>query len=375
MATLAESRMASSPAAEEAGVAARVAATIRADIRAIGAYPTAKPAGLIELQANESPYAPTGALRSALASAVASVDVNRYPDGGGESVKAALVRALPIPDGAGLVLGNGSDELIQIITTSIAAPGACAVAPDPTFVMYRIYAMQSGVRHVSIPLREDLTLDEDAFLAAIASERPAVVWLASPNNPTGRALPVPTIERVLAAASGLVVVDEAYADYAGTTLLPRVLEFPNLVLLRTLSKIGLAGARLGYAVAHPAWTAEFDKVRSPYNVNSLTQAVVPVVLAAGQAIAAQIATICAERDRLAAALATSPGVTVFESDANFVLVRVADAGAVATALRAAGILVKNLHGQHSLLANCLRITVGTPAENDALLAALRSRHA
>lgn len=375
MATLAGTRMASAPAADEAGVTARVAATIRADVRAMAAYPTTKPAGFIELHANESPYRPPEALRTAIANAVAGVDVNRYPDGGGESVKIALRRGLPIPERAGIVLGNGSDELIQIVTTAIASPGACAIAPEPTFVMYRNYAMQSGVRFVSVPLRSDFALDDEAFLAAVARERPAVVWLASPNNPTGRALSVATIERILAMATGIVVVDEAYADYAGATLLPRVLDYPNLVLLRTLSKVGLAGARLGYAVAHPAWTAEFDKVRSPYNVNSLTQAVVPVVLAAGQAIAAHVAAVAAERGRLAGALAGLPGTTVFESDANFVLVRVQDAGAVCAALRAAGILVKNLHGQHPLLANCLRMTIGTPEENDALLDALRSHHA
>jgi histidinol-phosphate aminotransferase len=196
------------------------------------------------------------------------------------------------------------------------------------------------------------------------------VWLASPNNPTGRALPPASIERILAAAPGLVVVDEAYGDFAGATLLPRVLEFPNLVVLRTLSKIGLAGARLGYAVAHPAWIAELDKVRSPYNVNALTQAAVPVVLGAADVLAAQVAKIRAERGRLAAALAKLPGVEVTPSDANFVLCRVPDAPAAQARLRAAGILVKNLHGGHPLTANCLRITVGTPTENDALIAAL-----
>jgi histidinol-phosphate aminotransferase len=176
------------------------------------------------------------------------------------------------------VLGNGSDELIQVITSAIARPGACVLAPDPTFVMYRIYAMQAHVRYASVPLHADFTLDVEALVAEIARQKPALVWLASPNNPTGRAIPAAAIERVLAAAPGLVVVDEAYADFAGTTLVPRVLEFPNLVVMRTLSKVGLAGARLGYAVAHPAWIGELDKVRSPYNVNALTQAVVPVVL-------------------------------------------------------------------------------------------------
>lgn len=356
--------------ASPADVAARVASTIRDEIRATSSYSTAKPSGMIELHANENPWPLPASLRGELAAVVAEAAVNRYPEGAGDRVKEALALALPVPSGAAIVLGNGSDELIQIVTAAVARPGATVLAPDPTFVMYRIYAMQSGVRYAPAPLRSDFTLDDDAFLATIAREYPALVWLASPNNPTGRALPLATIERILAAAPGLVVVDEAYADFAGTTLLPRVLEFPNLVVLRTLSKVGLAGARLGYAVAHPAWIAELDKVRSPYNVNALTQAAVPVVLAASDVLAAQVAKIRAERGRLAAALAAIPGVQVTPSDANFLLVRVPDAGAAQARLRAAGILVKNLHGGHPLTANCLRITIGTPSENDALLRAL-----
>ena len=351
-------------------VAARVAATIRDEIRASVAYPVGTTAGMIELHANENPWPLPASLRGELAAAVAEAAVNRYPEGAGARVKAALAQALPVPAGAAMVLGNGSDELIQIITAAVARPGACIVAPDPTFVMYRIYAMHSGVRYVHVTLRADFTLDDDAFVAAVARERPALVWLASPNNPTGRALPLASIERVLATSPGLVVVDEAYADFAGATLLPRVLEYSNLVVLRTLSKVGLAGARLGYAVGHPAWIAEFDKVRSPYNVNALTQAAVPVVLAAGDVLASQVAAIRAERARLASALASLPGCTVTPSDANFVVVRVPDAPAAQARLRAAGILVKNLHGGHPLTAHCLRITVGTPAENDALIAAL-----
>ena len=358
--------------AADAEVAARVAATIRADVRATAAYPVPKSRGLIELHANENPWPLPAQLRGEIAAVLAEAPVHRYPDGAAEAVKAALRRALPIPDGAAIAVGSGSDELIQIVTTAIAAPGATMLAPEPTFVMYRIYAELAHVRCAGVPLRADFTVDEGALLAAIARERPALVWLASPNNPTGRVVPLPTIERVLAAAPGLVVVDEAYADFAGASLLPRVLEFANLVILRTLSKVGLAGVRLGYAVGHPAWIAEFDKVRSPYNVNALTQAAVPVVLAASDVLAGQVAAILRERDRLARALAALPGVTVFPSDANFLVARVIDAPAAAAALRAKGIQVKNLHGGHPLTANCLRITVGTPAENDALLAALRA---
>lgn len=359
--------------ADDAEVAARVASTVRADVRSLAAYPVPKARGLVQLHANENPHPLPYAVRKAIAAAVAKVPLHRYPDGAGDVVKEALARALPLPEGAALVLGNGSDELIQLLTTVVARPGASVLAPEPTFVMYRIYAKQLGVPYVAVPLRPDFTLDDEAMLAAIARERPALVWLACPNNPTGHRIPVASIERILAAAPGVVVVDEAYADFGDQSLVGRVLEFPNLVLLRTLSKVGLAGVRLGYAVAHPAWIAEIDKVRSPYNVNALTQAVVPVALAHGEVLAAQVASIRAERVRLAEALAGRRGVTVYASDANFLLVRVPEADALAAHLKGRGILVKNLHGSHRALDNCLRITVGTPDENRALLAALDER--
>jgi histidinol-phosphate aminotransferase len=223
-----------------------------------------------------------------------------------------------------------------------------------------------------VPLAADFGLDIDAMLAAIEREHPALIFLASPNNPTGNRYAAADVERILRAAPGLVVVDEAYAAFAAESFLPRVGAFPNLLVLRTVSKIGMAALRLGYAVAAPEWIAELNKVRQPYNLNALTQAAAPVLLAECALLDGQIAAIVAERARLAAALAGMPGVRVFPAEANFVLARVPDAPAWFTRLRAAGILVKNLHGGHPLLAQCLRITVGTPAENDALLAALET---
>lgn len=370
--TMNETRTLPSPRADDAEVTARVAATVRPDVRSLTAYHVPKADGFVQLHANENPHLLPERVRNMLALAISRVPVNRYPDGAGDKVKAALAAHLPVPAGAAIVLGNGSDELIQLLTTIVARPGAAVLAPEPTFVMYRIYAKQLGVPYVAVPLRSDFTLDEDAMLAAIARERPALTWLASPNNPTGHRMSIAAIERILGAATGVVVVDEAYADFGEHTLLPRVLEFPNLVVLRTLSKVGLAGARLGYAVAHPAWIGEIDKVRSPYNINALTQAVVPVVLAAKSALAEQVAAIRTERERLAAALAARPGVVVFPSEANFLMLRVPDADAWAAHLRRQRILVKNLHGSHRALEHCLRITVGTPEENQTLLAALAS---
>ena len=357
-------------AADPRDIAARVAATVRPEIRALTAYHVANADGMVKLDANESPYGLPEDVRAKLAAALANVALNRYPDGSADAVKAALRKALVIGDDIGLVLGNGSDEILSLITTAVAKPGAAVLAPAPSFVMYRRYATYANARYVPVPLRADFGLDLPAMLAAIERERPVLVWLASPNNPTGTAFDPEAVEQIIRAAPGVAVVDEAYFAFASQPFLPRVLEFPNLIVVRTVSKIGMAGLRLGYAAAHPAWTAELEKVRSPYNVNALTQAAIGVLLAEGDLFAQHVAAIRAERERLAVALARARGVTVFPTAANFLVVRFPDADVAFAALRAAGILVKNVNGWHPLLANCLRITVGTPAENDALLAVL-----
>ena len=362
------------PAASQEEVLARVKSTVRPKIRALKAYPVAKAPGMIKLDAMENPYGLSAEARADIAAAVANARINRYPDGAGDEVKAALRRALKLPDAVALVLGNGSDEILQMLTAVVAKPGAVVMAPDPSFVLYRMQADLANLRFVGVPLRPDLTLDIDAMLAAIAQHRPALVWLAYPNNPTGTLFDVRDIERIVAATAGLVAVDEAYYAFADATFLPRVLEFPNLLVVRTLSKVGMAGVRLGYAAGHPAWIAELDKVRPPYNVNTLTQAVVPVLLRHAELLDEQAAAIRRERIRMAAALGALPRVTVFPSHANFLLVRVPDAGHWFGTLKEAGILVKNVDGWHPLLANCLRITIGTPAENNAVLEAL-SRYA
>jgi histidinol-phosphate aminotransferase len=349
-----------------------VAAVVRPEIRALTAYAVAKADGLIKLDAMESPFPLPDSVRSTLAAAVAAVPVNRYPDGGADGVKSALRAAVAIPDAFGVLLGNGSDELIQIVTSALARPGAVMLAPEPTFEMYRMNALYAGMRFVGVPLGADFALDTEAMLAAIARERPALIFLAYPNNPTGNLFPAADIERILHASPGLVVVDEAYHAFADASFLPRLPVFPNLVVLRTVSKIGMAGLRLGYAVAAPEWIAELNKVRQPYNLNALTQAAAVVLLAERATIAEWAATLKAERARLETALATLPGVTVFPTRTNFVLVRVPDAPRWFEAVKRAGILVKNRHGMHARLEHCLRITVGTPTENDALLAALKT---
>ncbi len=346
-----------------------VAAVVRPEIRALAAYAVAKAVGMIKLDAMENPYPLPAAARARLDEALGRVPVNRYPDGAADEARTVLAHALRIPAGQGLLLGNGSDELIQIITSALARAGAAMLVPEPSFVMYRMNALYAGMRFVGVPLGADFSLDRAATLAAIERERPVLVYLAYPNNPTGNLFAASDIEAVLNATRGLVVVDEAYYAFADATFLPRVSEFPNLLVLRTLSKVGMAGIRLGYAVAAPAWIAELNKLRQPYNVNALTQAAVVALLADTTWIAEQAAAIRAARARLEAELGKLPGTTVFPTRTNFVVIRVADANGMFEGLRTRRILVKNLHGWHPLLANCLRITVGTPRENEMLLSA------
>ena len=346
-----------------------VASVVRPEIRALSAYAVAKADGMVKLDAMENPYALPGPVRARLDAALARVAVNRYPDGGADAAKAALRRALGISDRQAVLLGNGSDELIQIITSALARPGAVMLAPEPSFVMYAINALYAGMRFVGVPLSTDFSLDLRAMRSAIEREKPSLVFIAYPNNPTGNLFAARDVEAVLHASPGLVVVDEAYYAFAEASFLPRLAEHPNLLVLRTVSKVGLAGIRLGYAVAAPEWIAELNKVRAPYNVNALTQAGAVELFADTAWIAEQASAIRAERARLEAALGRLPGATLFPTQTNFVLVRVADAKMVFDGLKARRILVKNVHGWHPLLANCLRITVGTPEENDLLLAA------
>jgi histidinol-phosphate aminotransferase len=208
--------------------------------------------------------------------------------------------------------------------------------------------------------------------SAIARHRPALTFLAYPNNPTGNLFDRAAVERIVETAPGLVVVDEAYHAFAGESFLPRLERHPNLLVMRTLSKLGLAGLRLGLLVGREEWMRELDKVRLPYNVNVLTQRVAERVLGRMDVLNAQAAAIRDERARLFERLAAVSGVQVYPSRANFLLFRVQQANSVFIALKARGVLIKNLDGSHPMLAGCLRVTVGAPQENDRFLDALQS---
>jgi len=341
---------------------------VRPEILALKAYHVPKSEGMVKLDAMENPYVLPEDLRRELAAVLAGVEANRYPDPDPETLKGALARRMGVPAGMKVMLGNGSDELIQIMALALARPGAAMMYPAPTFVMYSMSAAYTGMKAVSVPLREDFSFDAPAFIERMKREEPALVFIAYPNNPTGVLYPQEDIARVIRAAPGLVCVDEAYHVFACESFMGRLREFPNLAVLRTMSKLGLAGLRLGYLAGRPEWIEQFEKLRPPYNVGVLTQAAALLLLERLEVLEEQAARIRADRATLGPALAALPGVKVYPSQANFFLIRVPDAAATFEALKRQGVLVKNLH---PAMPSCLRVTVGTPDENRILLAAMK----
>ncbi|TFW10790.1 histidinol-phosphate transaminase [Massilia arenosa] len=353
-----------------------IANTIRPDVRALSSYHVADNVGFIRLDQMENPYELSGLLRDELAHRLANAMLNRYPVPSPNELRAKVCAKLGIPAGYDVMLGNGSDELISIVITAVTKPGQRTVvmAPVPSFVMYQRSAQYAGADFVGVPLKEDFSLDRDAMLKAIEEHKPAVVFLAYPNNPTGNLFDKADVNAVIEALgdTGLCVVDEAYEPFAQTSYMGRLPRYPNLIVMRTLSKLGLAGIRLGYMSAAPQLLAEFDKVRPPYNVNILTQTAAAFALDHLEELNAQARAINAERPKLAAALAELPGATVFPAAGNFILFRVPDAERATAKLLANRILAKNLSKMHPLLTNCIRVTVSTPEENAAFLSALQA---
>jgi histidinol-phosphate aminotransferase len=349
---------------------------IRPDIRALAAYHVPDSTGFVKLDAMENPYMLPDDLRRELGRRLADVAMNRYPVPSYTALKAKICEKLGVPDGFDVMLGNGSDELISIVSIACAKPGAKVLAPVPCFVMYAMSAQFAGLEFIGVPLRPDFTLDKAAMLAAIAQHRPAVTYLAYPNNPTGNLFDADDVIEIMDAVgdTGIVIVDEAYQPFAQASFMPRLTEFDNLVVMRTVSKLGLAGIRLGYMSAGISLLAEFGKVRPPYNINVLTQAAAEFVLEHVEVLDAQAAALRDERSRLSAALTMLPGIEVFPSAANFLLIRVHgkdnNGNNVFNRLLEHKVLIKNAGKMHGLLDNCLRVTVGTPQENNVFLDAL-----
>lgn len=352
---------------------------IRQDIQSMHAYAIQDSTGMVKLDAMENPFALPPGLQKALGERLGAVAINRYPGARIEDLKQALARYVDLPQGCALMLGNGSDELISLLAMGCDVPGASILAPLPGFVMYAMSAQLQGLAFHGVPLTADFELDEAAMLAALRQHRPTITYLAYPNNPTANLWDSGVLRRLIAEVAifgGLVVMDEAYQPFSSRSWLDEIRADPaanaNVLLMRTLSKFGLAGVRLGYMVGPQALVHEVDKLRPPYNVSVLNAECALFALEHADVFAQQAATIRSERERLIAALADTPGVQPFPSQANMVLVRVPDALKAFDGLKARGVLVKNVSKMHPLLGNCLRLTVGTPDENTQMIAALQS---
>ncbi|KAB2869710.1 MAG: histidinol-phosphate transaminase [Burkholderiaceae bacterium] len=361
--------------AEPTPLAQRLARVIRQDVQSTHGYAIQPSAGLVKLDAMENPFRLPEPLQRALGARLGRVAINRYPGQCAADVAAALARFVELPAGCKLMLGNGSDELIDLLSVACNVPGASILAPEPGFVLYRLSAKLRGLRFVGVPLTSEFELDAAAMLAAIERERPALTYIAYPNNPTANLWDDAVIDAIVAAVGaqhGLVVFDEAYQPFSSRSWLPRMPAHDHVLVMRTLSKFGLAGVRLGYLCGKAALIDEVDKVRAPYNVSVLNAEATLFALEHADEYARQAAMIRDERQRLQATLRSLPGVRAFPSEANMILLRVSDAARTFEGMKARGVLVKNVSALHPLLAQCLRITVGTPQENALMIDALKA---
>ena len=346
---------------------------IRQDIQSMHAYAVQDSAGMVKLDAMENPHRLSLPLQTALGMRLGALALNRYPAERVNVLRRALAVYAQMPTGFDIMLGNGSDELISLLALACDVPDASILAPVPGFVMYAMSAQLQGLPFHGVPLTSDFELDETAMLAAIAQHKPAITYLAYPNNPSANLWNDDVIERIILAVGaqgGLVVLDEAYQPFSSRSYIDRLAQHSHVLLLRTLSKFGLAGVRLGYLMGPAALIAEIDKVRPPYNISVLNCECALFALEHKAAFAAQAQEVRAQRELLLQTLAGLSGVRVYPSDANMILLRVPDAQKTFDGLKMHKVLVKNVSKMHPLLHNCLRLTVGTAEENQKLLAAL-----
>jgi histidinol-phosphate aminotransferase len=364
-------------------LAERMKKVIRQDVQSMHAYAIQVSAGLVKLDAMENPFRLPEALQRELGTRLGQVAINRYPGPRIADVVAALARYVNLPQGCKLMLGNGSDELISMLALACDVPAseadrrepATILAPMPGFVMYARSAKLQGLQFVGVPLTPRFELDLQSMLAAIETHRPAITYLAYPNNPTANLFDEVAISAIVAAVAeqdGFVVFDEAYQPFSSRTWMDKLGQHEHVLVMRTLSKFGLAGVRLGYLAGAAALIDEIDKVRPPYNIGVLNAEATLFALEHADEFAAQATVLRAERERLLPLLAALPGVTVFPSEANMILARVPDAAHCFESMKGRGVLIKNVSALHPLLANCLRLTVGTPDENALMMDALKA---
>ncbi len=344
---------------------------LRQEVLDLHAYPVPNNSGMVKLDAMENPYLLPPQLRDEIARLVADAAINRYPDASAQRLRAQIRTVTGLPQDMDILLGNGSDELIQLLALAVAKPGAVLLSVEPSFVMYKMIAAFTGMAYIGVPLTEDFALDLPAMLDALQRHQPALVFLAYPNNPSGNLFDADAIEQIIAAAPGLVVVDEAYFAFASASFMPMLARYPNLLVMRTFSKLGMAGLRLGFLAGTKVWLKQLEKLRLPYNVGVLTQVVAEKLLQHHDVLLRQAEQIKLDRTWLYERLVGIADVRPTISDANFILFRVMHANAIFEGLKKRGVLIKNLSNAHPLLTDCLRVTVGTPEENERFIVALQ----
>jgi histidinol-phosphate aminotransferase len=344
---------------------------LRQDILSLSGYHVQPSPGMIKLDAMENPYSLPQEIRAEISLAVAKAAINRYPDAEAQSLKKSIKAVSGLPAGIEVLLGNGSDEIIQLLAMAVAKPGATLMSVEPSFVMYKMIATFTGMNYVGVALTEDFALDLPAMLEAIKRHRPALIFLAYPNNPTGNLFDEEAIRQIILATDGLVVVDEAYYAFASNSFLPQLGRYANLLVMRTFSKLGMAGLRLGFLAGSKIWLAQLEKLRLPYNVGVLTQAVAGILLQHHEILLQQAEQIKRDRTWLFERLVGTVDVHAYPSAANFILFRLPHAARVFEGLKQRGVLIKKLDGGHPALLDCLRVTVGTAEENELFIRALQ----
>ena len=343
---------------------------LRSDIQEIQAYHVPKLQNMIKLDAMESPFLVPEDLIEPYLDYLVEAQLSRYPDAGAEELHQTLRDLMDIPEDLDILLGNGSDELIQLLALACDT-GDTILSVEPSFVMYQMIAKFTRLNYKGVMLDKNFEINLDETLAAIEKIKPKLIFIAYPNNPTGNAFDRGAIKKIIEASDALVVVDEAYYAYARNSFLSEISSYPNMVLLRTVSKIGFAGLRLGLLIGNPETIHHLNKLRLPYNINTLTQVSANFLLKEKDRIAENAQVIIDQRERLFGELKAIQALTVYPSDANFLLVKTPDANALFGFLKDNGVLIKNF-ATHPHLANCVRVTVSTATENNVLLEQLKS---
>ncbi len=360
---------------------------LRQDIQSMHGYAIQDSVGMVKLDAMENPHTLSDELQARLGARLGALALNRYPNGRVDDLRKALADYAGMPAGFDIMLGNGSDELISLMAMAVDLPPAqntngkvpVILAPEPGFVMYGMSAQFQGLKYVGVPLKPDFELDEPAMLAAVRQHQPAIVYIAYPNNPTANLWDDRAIANIIALQGeqgGLVVMDEAYQPFASRSWIDPIRKNPqahlHVLLMRTMSKFGLAGVRIGYMMGQKAVISEINKLRPPYNISVLNYECALFALENSEVFRRQALALIEQRAILIEALMKMPGVKCWNSDANMILIRVPDAAKTFEGMKVNGVLVKNVSKMHPLLANCLRLTVGTADENRQMLLALKN---